>query len=123
MRRRHSPAGATYVLKHWLLQDVAYESLLRSSRRRYHERIAYALPRELPEIVETQPEFLAYHLIEAGKNSEAIAYLLRAGELAHRRSANTEAIEHLNRALELARELPESIERQKLELTLLREQV
>ncbi len=119
VRRRHSPAGATYVLKHWLLQDVAYESLLRSSRRRYHERIAQALPRELPNIVETQPEFLAYHLIEAGKNSEAIAYLLRAGELAHRRSANTEAIEHLNRALALARGLPESIERQKLELTLL----
>ena len=101
------------------VQDVAYESLLRSSRRRYHERIAQALPRELPNIVETQPEFLAYHLIEAGKNSEAIAYLLRAGELAHRRSANTEAIEHLRRALELARGLPESIERQKLELTLL----
>jgi class 3 adenylate cyclase/predicted ATPase len=119
VRRRHAPAGATYVLKHWLLQDVAYESLLRSSRRRYHERIARALPREQPEIVETQPEFLAHHLIEAGDHSEAIAYLLRAGELAHRRSANTEAIEHLNRALELLREQPDSLDRQQLELTLL----
>jgi class 3 adenylate cyclase/predicted ATPase len=119
VRRRHSPAGATYGLKHWLVQDVAYESLLHSSRRRYHERIARALPRELPEIVETQPEFLAHHLIEAGKHSDAITYLLRAGELAHRRSANTEAIEHLTRALELARAMPDSLDRQQLELTLL----
>ncbi len=119
VRRRHSPAGATYGLKHWLVQDVAYESLLRSSRRQFHERTATALPRELPEVVDTQPEFLAHHLIEAGQRREAISYLLRAGELAHRRSANTEAIEHLTRGLELVRSLPESLHRQQLELTLL----
>lgn len=117
-RRRHSLAGESYVLKHWLVQDVAYESLLRSARRRYHERIATALPRELPEIVETQPEFLAYHLIQAGQEGKAISYLLRAGLLAHRRSANTEAIEHLQRALELVRGQPVA-DRDRLELALL----
>jgi class 3 adenylate cyclase/tetratricopeptide (TPR) repeat protein len=117
-RRRHSLAGESYVLKHWLVQDVAYESLLRSSRRRFHERIATALPSELPEIVETQPEFLAYHLIQAGHDGEAIVYLLRAGQLAHRRSANTEAIEHLNRALELVRGQP-AVDRDRLELAVL----
>ncbi|MFZ0040153.1 MAG: AAA family ATPase [Solirubrobacteraceae bacterium] len=119
VRRRHSPAGTSYVLKHWLVQDVAYESLLRSSRRSYHGRIAQALPEELPEIVETQPEFVAHHLIRAGENDEAVHYLQRAGELAHRRSASTEAIEHLQRALELVREQPHSVERDQRELGLL----
>ena len=96
------------MLKHWLVQDVAYESLLRSSRRRYHGRVAAALPRELPEVVETQPEFVAHHLLEAAQDGDAIAYLRRAGELAHQRSASTEAIRHLSRALELALAQPDS---------------
>jgi class 3 adenylate cyclase/predicted ATPase len=119
VRRRDAPGGTSYVLKHWLVQDVAYESLLRNARRRYHERIAAALPTELPEIVATQPEFLAHHLIRAGDDSTAITYLLRAGELAHRRSANTEAIEHLQRGLALLAKQPDSPERKHRELTLL----
>ncbi|HLJ02454.1 MAG TPA: adenylate/guanylate cyclase domain-containing protein [Solirubrobacteraceae bacterium] len=119
VRRRHSTLGTSYVLKHWLVQDVAYESLLRSARRRYHERIADSLPAVLPEIVETQPEFMAHHLIRAGQDSEAISFLQRAGELAHRRSSMTEAIEHLTRALSLLREQPESALRDERELTLL----
>jgi class 3 adenylate cyclase/predicted ATPase len=119
VRRRHSPAGSRYVLKHWLVQDVAYESLLRSSRRLYHSRVAEALPVELPEIAETQPEFVAHHLLQAARDDEAIAYLHRAGELAHRRSANTEAIDHLTRALELVQKGPQSPDRMQRELTLL----
>jgi class 3 adenylate cyclase/predicted ATPase len=119
VRRRHSTAGSSYVLKHWLIQDVAYESLLRSSRRRYHGRIADALPLELPEIVETQPEFVAHHLVQAGRESDAIGYLHRAGEQAHRRSANTEAIEHITHALELVKAQPDSPDRRQLELRLL----
>jgi class 3 adenylate cyclase/predicted ATPase len=119
VRRRHSAAGTAYVFKHWLVQDVAYESLLRSVRRRYHERIARVLPDELPEIVQAQPEFVAHHLIRAGLDGEAIVYLHRAGDLAHRRSANTEAIEHLERALELVRQRAPSSDRDQHELSLL----
>ena len=119
VRRRHAPSGTVFVFKHWLVQDVAYESLLRSARRRYHERIARVLPDELPEIVQTQPEFVAHHLISAGLDDEAIVYLQRAGELAHRRSANDEAIEHLGRALELVRQQPPSADRDERELSLL----
>ncbi len=119
VRRRHAPSGTVFVFKHWLVQDVAYESLLRSARRRYHERIARVLPDELPEIVQTQPEFVAHHLIRAGLDGEAIVYLQRAGELAHRRSANDEAIEHLGRALELVRQQPPSADRDEHELSLL----
>jgi class 3 adenylate cyclase/tetratricopeptide (TPR) repeat protein len=116
VRRHHSPAGTTYALKHWLIQDVAYESLLRSTRRRYHGRIAESLP---TEVVDTQPEFVAHHLLEAARDGDAIVYLRRAGELAHRRSASTEAIAHLTRALELVRRQPESADRRQLELELL----
>ena len=119
VRRRDVSAQPTYRFKHWLVQDVAYESLLRSRRRRYHERIAAALPLELPEVAQTQPEFIAHHLIAAGRESEAIVFLHRAGELAHRRSANVEAIEHLTRALTLVRRRPESAERDEQELTIL----
>ena len=119
VRRRHSPSGTAYVFKHWLVQDVAYESLLRSTRRRYHERIARVLPDKLPEVVQAQPEFVAHHLVHAGLAGEAVVYLQRAGELAHRRSANTEAIEHLDRALELVRQQPPSSDRDQRELTLL----
>jgi predicted ATPase len=119
VRRRESPAGPMYGLKHWLIQDVAYESLLRSRRRRYHERIATAIPRELHDVAENQPEFVAHHLIAAGNEREAIAYLHRAGELAHRRSAPAEAVEHLSRALELLRRQPHTLERDQQELALL----
>ncbi len=120
VRRRHSPTGGdVYVFKHWLVQDVAYESLLRGTRRQYHEQIARALPNELPEIVQTQPEFVAHHLICAGMEAEAIVYFQRAGELAHRRSASTEAIEHFERALELVGQLPPSADRDQRELSLL----
>jgi class 3 adenylate cyclase/predicted ATPase len=119
VRRRDWLSGSAYVFKHWLVQDVAYESLLRSTRRRYHERIARVLPDELPEIVQAQPEFVAHHLIRAGLDSEAVVYLHQAGDLAHRRSANTEAIEHLERALELVRQQPPTSDRDQLELALL----
>jgi class 3 adenylate cyclase/predicted ATPase len=119
VKRRESPAGATYGLKHWLVQDVAYESLLRSRRRSYHKRIAEAISRDLREVADSHPEFVAHHLIAAGQETEAIGYLQRAGEMAHRRSASAEAVEHLSRALELLRGQPATRARDQLELRLL----
>ena len=87
VRRRHSPAGTIFVLKHWLVQDVAYESLLRSSRRRYHGRSPRA-PRRAARgrrdpagVRRPSPDC-------AAQDGDAIVYLRRAGELAHHRSAN-----------------------------------
>ena len=60
------PPQATYLFKHALIQDAAYQSLLRSTRQQYHQRIAQVLEAHFPEICETQPELLAHHYTEAG---------------------------------------------------------
>jgi predicted ATPase len=117
--QRGLPPKASYVFKHALLQEAAYESLLRSTRARHHRRIATALAERFPETVETQPELLAQHLTAAGQLTEAVSCWRRAGLLAIQRSANLEAIHHLERALESLEGLPEGPERAQVEIGLL----
>jgi tetratricopeptide (TPR) repeat protein len=107
-----------YFFKHALIQDAAYQSLLRSKRQQYHQRIARVLEERFPETGETQPELLANHYTEAGLRGEAIAYWQRAGEKARQRSANVEAIGHLTKGLELLKTLPDTPERTQQELNL-----
>ena len=107
-----------YVFKHVLIQDAAYQSLLKSTRKQYHQQITQVLEAQFPETVETQPELLAYHYTEAGLIEQAIAYWQRAGRRAVERSAHAEAISHLARGLELLKVLPDTIERAQQELTL-----
>ena len=64
--QRGVPPQATYLFKHALIQDTAYQSLLRSTRQQYHQRIAQVLEARFPETVETQPELLAQHYTAAG---------------------------------------------------------
>src|SRR4029434_6798841 len=64
--QRGLPPQAHYVFKHALIQDAAYESLLKSTRQQYHQRIAQVLEARFPETVEAQPELLAHHFTEAG---------------------------------------------------------
>jgi len=90
----------TYVFKHALIQDVAYHSLLKNTRQRYHQLIAEALEQGFPETAKTQPETLGHHYTEAGLAESAISYWQQAGEMATRRSANIEAIAHFTNALE-----------------------
>src|SRR5215510_6115435 len=89
------PPQATYLFKHALIQDAAYQSLLRSTRQQYHQRIAQVLEAPFPTTVETQPELLAHHYTEAGLMTQAIPYWQKAGQRAAQRSAHQEAIGHL----------------------------
>jgi predicted ATPase/class 3 adenylate cyclase len=115
---RGTPPHARYVFKHALIQDAAYQSLLKSRRRQYHPQIARALEQRFPETVETQPELLAHHYTEAGLKEQAIPYWQRAGQRAVERSANLEAIAHLTKGLELLETLPDTPGRAQQELTL-----
>ena len=115
---RGVPPEATYAFKHALIQEAAYDTLLRSKRQALHGRIVGALQERYPETVNTQPEVLAYHCVQAGLLEPAIEYSRRAGERAAERSANLEAIAHLRRGLELATNLPEGPDRAKRELEL-----
>jgi predicted ATPase len=115
--RRDTPPEATYTFKHALVQDAAYQSLLKSKRQELHARIAHALKRS-PDVVEGAPEVLAQHLTDAGLAARAVPYWRRAGELAAGRSANVEAIAHLSKGLELVGTLPDAPEHLEEELAL-----
>jgi class 3 adenylate cyclase/predicted ATPase len=113
------PPQATYVFKHALIQDAAYQSLLRSTRQQYHQRIAQVLAARFPEICETQPELLAHHYTEAGLMAQALPWWQQAGQRALQRSAHVEAIGHLTKGLTLLETLPETPARAHQELLLL----
>jgi class 3 adenylate cyclase/predicted ATPase len=104
--QRGDPPRARYTFKHALIQDAAYQSLLRSQRRMQHRRVAETLEQQFPETAETQPELIAHHYTEAGTAELAIVYWRRAGERAVTRAANVEAINHLRRGLKLLKALP-----------------
>jgi class 3 adenylate cyclase/predicted ATPase len=106
--RRGMPPHATYTFKHALVQDAAYDSLLKSRRLQLHAKVAYVLQERFPDSVSNQPELLAHHFTEARLAEQAIVYWRRAGERASGRSANIEAIAHLNKGLELVPGLPDA---------------
>jgi class 3 adenylate cyclase/predicted ATPase len=104
-----------YTFKHDLTQQVAYQSLLASTRQRYHAKLAQALEAQ-PETMEMQPELLAHHCTEAGLAEQAVGHWQRAGERSNVRSAYVEAVAHLTRGLEVLRTLPEGLARARHEL-------
>jgi predicted ATPase/class 3 adenylate cyclase len=109
---------AVYTFKHVLVRDAAYSGLLKSRRMQLHAAIAGAFEQRFPEIIETEPETLAHHLMEAGLNEKAVGYWLLAGKNAAMRSANLEAIAHLQRGVEVAGRLPAGESRDRAELDL-----
>ena len=110
------PPQATYHFKHSLIQEAAYQSLLKSTRQQYHQRIAQVLEGQFPETIATQPELVAHHYTEAGLVELAIPYWYKAGQYGIRRSAHLEAISHLEKALALLHTLPDTLERVQQEL-------
>jgi class 3 adenylate cyclase/predicted ATPase len=112
------PPQATYRFKHALIQDAAYQSLLKSTRQLHHQRIAAVLESRFPEVVATQPELLAHHYTAAGLGAEALPYWRAAGQRALQRSANREAAGHVAKGLEVLSVLPDTDERAQQELAL-----
>jgi predicted ATPase/class 3 adenylate cyclase len=116
--QRGVPPQATYTFKHALLQEAAYQSLLKSTRQQYDQHTAQVLAAQFPTLAETQPELLAQHYTEAGLAERAIDYWQRAGQHANERSAHVEAISHLTKGLSLLATLPETPARSQQELDL-----
>jgi len=110
---------AIYLFKHALIQEAAYQSLLRSTRQQYHQRIAQVLAEHFPEITVMQPELLARHYTEAGLQAQALPYWHQAGQRAMARSAYAEARQHLSTGLEVLATVPETPARHQHELALL----
>jgi class 3 adenylate cyclase/tetratricopeptide (TPR) repeat protein len=104
---RGAPPEANYSFKHALVQEAAYESLLRSRRQVLHKHIGDVLCDKFPLVGETEPEVLAHHFTEAGLNEVALEWWRKAGQMALKRSAYSEAIAHLGKAVAIADELPD----------------
>jgi class 3 adenylate cyclase/predicted ATPase len=109
----------SYMFKHALLEDAAYNSLVKSTRQQYHRRIAEVLEARFPQRAETEPELLAHHLAEAGLVQQSVQYRLEAGLRARRRSADIETIANLTKGLALLSTLEPSLDRDRLELQFL----
>jgi tetratricopeptide (TPR) repeat protein len=103
--RSGMPPDARYTFKHTLVQDTAYETLLRSRRQILHRQIADALRGEFAAAAAAEPELVAHHLTQAGLDEPAIEWWGKAGDQALRRSAYKEAAAHLGKAIELADKL------------------
>jgi predicted ATPase len=113
-----TPPDAVYTFKHALVQDAAYDSLLKARRQQLHGKIARVIEERWPDIEATEPELLAYHYTEAKQPTKAIPLWQKAGSLARNRPALPEAIAHLNKGLELVVSLPPSPERDSREVDL-----
>ena len=116
--QRGLPPLATYRFKHTLIQEAAYQSLLKRTRQRHHRQSAQVLEAQFPDTAETRPALLAYHYTAAGCREHAVGYWHRAGVRALQRSANPEAVQHLTTGLDLLATLPETPARAQQELDL-----
>jgi class 3 adenylate cyclase/predicted ATPase len=99
------PPGADYRFKHALIQDTAYENLLKSRRQVLHRRVAKAL---LDHTLSgaAEPELLAHHFTQAGQIEAAVEWWGKAGQQSLERSALVEATEQFTRALAQVMTLP-----------------
>jgi tetratricopeptide (TPR) repeat protein len=113
-----APPDAVYTFKHALVQDAAYDSLLRARRQELHGRISRVIEEHWPETAATEPELLAHHYTEAKRPEKAIPLWQKAGGLALGHMALVEAIAHLNKGLQLVASLPALPERDAKELDL-----
>jgi predicted ATPase len=97
------PPESDYRFKHALIQDAAYENLLKSRRQALHRRVAEAMR---DTAAGTEPELLAHHFTQAGLTEAAIEWWGKAGQRSLERSAFVEAAEQLTRAIDQVATLP-----------------
>jgi predicted ATPase len=100
------PPARDYRFKHALIQDAAYENLLKSRRQVLHRRLAEALRDHVAGTVAAEPELLAHHFSQAGLTDAAIEWWGKAGQRSLKRSAALEAVEQFTRALGQIATLP-----------------
>jgi predicted ATPase/class 3 adenylate cyclase len=111
--------GEVFAFKHALVQEVAYQTLLRGRRHELHLLIARRLQERFPQQARDTPELLAHHWTQAGDIERAVAGWLAAGERASERSEYNEAVGHLRKGLDLVADLPDPVQRRDRELALL----
>ena len=117
--RRGTPPVATYTFKHALVQDAAYDSLLKSRRQELHARIARVIEERFPNVRATEPEALAQHYTRAAMPVEATPLWHQAGSIALRKSALTDAIAHLSHGLGTCEAIKDAVLHERWQMELL----
>jgi ABC-type oligopeptide transport system substrate-binding subunit/class 3 adenylate cyclase len=95
---------STYIFKHALTQEVAYDSLLPKRRKEIYEEIGKAIEALHPGRLEEHYELLAYHYSHSSNTDKAVEYLSQAGDRARGLYAHQEAIDYYQRALAFLKE-------------------
>ena len=116
--RKGFAARRRYIFKHALIQEAAYDSMLKRHRVGCHHRIASALVGGFPKIAESRPEEIAHHYTEALKHDSAIEYWKKAGERALQQSADIEARSHFQKGISLLESIPDEQRRVVIEADL-----
>jgi len=109
----------TYVFKHALVQDTAYDTLLKSRKYQVHQLVAMELEEMYPEIAESQPELLAHHYSIAQLKKKAFPLWEKAGNQALQRNANLEAVQHFQKGLATIDAIEYKNQRENAELRML----
>jgi class 3 adenylate cyclase/tetratricopeptide (TPR) repeat protein len=115
---RSTAPDSIYTFKHALVQDAAYETMLKSRRQQLHLRVADVIEHSFPAMAESEPETLARHLTAAAQPQRAIPYWIGAGQRALQHSAIKEAISHLDAGLALLASVPDALARARFEIRL-----
>ena len=115
---RRSARSESYVFKHALIRDAAYETMVRPIRQSLHRRVAVVLRQRFPEVERAQPEILAHHFERGGQIEKAVEYWKRAGDRTMARGAYAESVQHFEHGLALLERLPDASKRPQLELGL-----
>jgi TOMM system kinase/cyclase fusion protein len=115
---RRSVRPESYLFKHALIRDAAYESMIRPTRKALHARIASTLRARFADIERDRPDILAQHFERGGELAAAADYWKRAGDRTMAGGAYVESLRLFERGLGLLEHVPASLERTKLEVGL-----
>ena len=110
---------STYIFKHALTQEVAYNGLLLKRRKDIHEEIGKAIEALYPDRLEEHYELLAYHYGRSANTDKAVEYLDLANQKAAKLNAMEEAKAYFDEAMELLDTLPETEENRQRRISLL----
>jgi class 3 adenylate cyclase/tetratricopeptide (TPR) repeat protein len=110
---------STYIFKHTLTQEVAYDSLLLKRRKKIHDQIGTAIEALYPDRFEEHYELLAYHYARSASADKALKYLDLANQKAAKLNAMEEAEAYFDEAMALLDALPETEENRKRRISLL----
>jgi class 3 adenylate cyclase/predicted ATPase len=108
----------TYAFRQMLIQDAAYNSILKSYRHDLHLKIARKIERQFIDFAESHPQVLAYHYFRANEYIKAIEFHLKSGKFLIQQSAHRESISQLQKGLGLLKHIEDTKIRDQLELDL-----